>query len=387
MRRAERVVHVEVEARRERAENWLGLLDRCLEAAGGLGGTDTPTETPIQRDYSSKPYRYDPVPKRDERFPDPFNMAVNAEVFLYDQKFPPEAKTLMMFYKRLREVDVPEMMASIIVQTRGKPWEYYRDMSRQLSTSIAALSAIENDRAVLDLERLVAISEVLGVRPDALFPRSCSCHYYVQRRALLDRVPPVTLKIRNAHSTPPTYHNVLRPLAGAQGSVPGTGRGSLANDEGRYLLPGLWDVHVHLEWPRLPEASVAELTLAYASNAHEALTEAGSHGVKVLEPSDDMKASVAIFAAENAAKLAVETGTKLASADPDQILAGKLLGLGAAGLLLPVGGAIVQEAKLHLNLVDTDASPDATYSIPVHKIVVKNPAIAAATWSSSTPTS
>ncbi len=38
----------------------------------------------------------------------------------------------MLFYKRLREIDVPEMMASIIHQTPGKPWDYYRDMSRQL---------------------------------------------------------------------------------------------------------------------------------------------------------------------------------------------------------------------------------------------------------------
>jgi hypothetical protein len=59
-------------------------------------------------------------------------MGVNAEVFLYDEKFAPEPKTLMMFYKRLREVDVPEMMASIITQTSDKPWDYYRDMTRQL---------------------------------------------------------------------------------------------------------------------------------------------------------------------------------------------------------------------------------------------------------------
>ena len=38
----------------------------------------------------------------------------------------------MMLYKRLREIDVPEMMARIITQTPGKPWGYYRDMSRQL---------------------------------------------------------------------------------------------------------------------------------------------------------------------------------------------------------------------------------------------------------------
>jgi hypothetical protein len=111
---------------------WLQLLDDCLAVAGGLHGVDAPSDKQLERQLSAKPYRYDPVPKRDERFPDPYNMGVNAEVFLYDPKFPPQTKTLMMFYKRLREVDVPEMMASIIAETAEKPWGYYRDMTRQL---------------------------------------------------------------------------------------------------------------------------------------------------------------------------------------------------------------------------------------------------------------
>ncbi len=121
---------------REGMADWLALLDRCLAQAGGLDGTQTPvgeqTDPASLRRFSRKPYTYDPVPKRDERFPDPYNMGVNAEVFLYDEQYPPEPKTLMMFYKRLREIDVPEMMASIITQTPGRPWDYYRDMTRQL---------------------------------------------------------------------------------------------------------------------------------------------------------------------------------------------------------------------------------------------------------------
>jgi hypothetical protein len=125
------------ESCRGRVTDWLDLLDNCLVHAGELDGTErnestVPDAKPIQRRYSGKPFQYDPVPKRDERFPDPFNMGVNAEVFLYDKQFPAEAKTLMMFYKRLREVDVPEMMASIITETKDKPWDYYRDMTRQL---------------------------------------------------------------------------------------------------------------------------------------------------------------------------------------------------------------------------------------------------------------
>ena len=111
---------------------WLQLLDDSFAVAGGLNGVDAPADKQLERQFSARPYKYDPVPKRDGRFPDPYNMGVNAEVFLYDPKFPPQPKTLMMFYKRLREVDVPEMMASIIAETPDKPWGYYRDMTRQL---------------------------------------------------------------------------------------------------------------------------------------------------------------------------------------------------------------------------------------------------------------
>jgi hypothetical protein len=117
---------------RDRTSSWLALLDDWLAAAGGLDGTAPPSDKKVERRYSAKPYQYDPVPRRDERFPDPYNMGVNAEVFLYDAKFLPQPKTLMMFYKRLREIDVPEMMASILAETPDKPWDYYRDMTRQL---------------------------------------------------------------------------------------------------------------------------------------------------------------------------------------------------------------------------------------------------------------
>src|SRR4051812_2870571 len=116
----------------QRSSAWLSLLDDCLLAAGGLEGTAPESGKTLVRKHSAKPYKYDPVPRRDERFPDPYNMGVNAEVFLYDPQFLPQPKTLMMFYKRLREIDVPEMMASIIAETPNKPWDYYRDMTRQL---------------------------------------------------------------------------------------------------------------------------------------------------------------------------------------------------------------------------------------------------------------
>jgi hypothetical protein len=117
---------------RATAGDWLKLLDARLLAAGDLDGTREPVACALPLRYSSQPFIFDGVPKRDERFPDPYNMGVNAEVFLYDPAMPAQAKTLMMFYKRLREIDVPEMMASIIAETPDQPWGYYRDMTRQL---------------------------------------------------------------------------------------------------------------------------------------------------------------------------------------------------------------------------------------------------------------
>jgi hypothetical protein len=111
---------------------WLQRLRDCLAAAGGLDGAATPVGQIVARHYSARSYSLDKIPRRDERFPDPYNMGVNAEVFLYDETMPAEAKVLMIYYKRLREIDVPEMMAGIIAETPRKPWGYYRDMTRQL---------------------------------------------------------------------------------------------------------------------------------------------------------------------------------------------------------------------------------------------------------------
>ncbi len=119
-------------AARKAMAPWLQSLDACLAAAGGLDGADETFGEAPPRVHSARPWSYDPVPRRDERFQDLFNQGVNAEAFIYDESLPAKPKALMMLYKRLREIDVPEMMASIITETKGKPWGYYRDMTRQL---------------------------------------------------------------------------------------------------------------------------------------------------------------------------------------------------------------------------------------------------------------
>lgn len=114
-------------------EPWSGLLQQCLLAAGGPDGTQPPSGEVPAPDVSRRGFEYQGEPARDERFIDPFNAGVNPEVFLYDERFSARDKTLMMYYKRIRELDVPEMMASILHDLKDEePWEFHDEMTRQL---------------------------------------------------------------------------------------------------------------------------------------------------------------------------------------------------------------------------------------------------------------
>ena len=89
-----------------------------------------------------------------------------------------------------------------------------QDLASRVPMSVAGLSEIENEKAVLDLERLVAIADVLGVRPDSMFPKNPSRHFQVMRRATIDALPPSPLKLLDRSSgTITAHHNLLRPLA------------------------------------------------------------------------------------------------------------------------------------------------------------------------------
>lgn len=120
------------EEQRSALASWRTALDQALAAAGDLDGAAEPAGELPERRFSAQPPPHDVVPRRDARFLDPYNMAVNAEAFLFEPGIPAQPKTLMLYFKRLREIDVPEMMASILAETKDKPWDYYRDMTRQL---------------------------------------------------------------------------------------------------------------------------------------------------------------------------------------------------------------------------------------------------------------
>jgi hypothetical protein len=121
---------------------WTEHLQTCIKAAGQIDGHQSTNDdktsgesdacTVPQAFPNDRPFVYSHVPKRDQRFKDSYNAGVNPEAFLYDERFSAQDKTLMMYYKRLREIDVPETMASMLVELQDKPWNFYREMLRQL---------------------------------------------------------------------------------------------------------------------------------------------------------------------------------------------------------------------------------------------------------------
>lgn len=122
----------------ESMAEWTDYLNVCLDAGGRLEGTqfadDGQQGSPLPDPFFPKSFaHHDLTPRRDHRFRDSYNGGVNPEAFLYDDRFSARDKTLMMYYKRIRELDVPEVMATILHELKNEePWDFYHKMIRQL---------------------------------------------------------------------------------------------------------------------------------------------------------------------------------------------------------------------------------------------------------------
>ena len=104
-----------------------------LAAAGGIAGTEpVPVAEPPPPRSGGTRYEMDTSPRRDARFRDGLNNSGKVGKRHRDTSLSIEERTLALVYKRLLEMDVPEMIAPILYRTEGKPWAYYADMSRQL---------------------------------------------------------------------------------------------------------------------------------------------------------------------------------------------------------------------------------------------------------------
>lgn len=116
------------------SRQWYEHLQFYLQEAGGIfGDLPKPEVQPAASPRSDGTgYEMDVLPRRDERFIDPFNRSAEIDAYYKDENREYDERTYALLYKRLREMDVPEWMGPILYKTTGKPWEYYADVSRQL---------------------------------------------------------------------------------------------------------------------------------------------------------------------------------------------------------------------------------------------------------------
>ena len=118
-------------AARHRSEAWREHLRAYLARCGGIEGrvaTDRPAPSP----RATAPYEPDLTPRRDTRFRGQHDFDFPPHVIYNDPRVPADERNLALLCKRALEMDVPEMMASILVEWRSLPWELRRSLSRQL---------------------------------------------------------------------------------------------------------------------------------------------------------------------------------------------------------------------------------------------------------------
>jgi hypothetical protein len=130
--------------KRRTAEAWKAHLQAYLHAAGGIGlegaGDSAHPHSPtLPPPRAAEPFQPDWSPRRDSRF-ESFNYHFPPHWVYAQQDRPADERMLALVCKRLLEMDVPEMMASIIWRAREqalaegnpKPWAYTADMCRQV---------------------------------------------------------------------------------------------------------------------------------------------------------------------------------------------------------------------------------------------------------------
>ncbi len=114
------------------SKSWAAQLDEFLAATGGVDGTQLRNAAKLPKRRSAKPLQPDVTPRRDARFSGLYDTSTPADVVYLDDSRPLDERNLALQFKRVREMDVPEVVAGILAQTPGRPWEYYAEMLRQM---------------------------------------------------------------------------------------------------------------------------------------------------------------------------------------------------------------------------------------------------------------
>jgi hypothetical protein len=115
-----------------RARAWHNHLRAYLDAAGGIAGQGPERTEQLPRPRALASFVPDFHPRRDARFTGQYAFEFPPHVVYNDPRVPADERNLALLCKRTLEMDVPEMMASIMIERGEAPWEFHFDFSRQL---------------------------------------------------------------------------------------------------------------------------------------------------------------------------------------------------------------------------------------------------------------
>lgn len=109
-----------------RLEAWSDNLHALLEDAGGVSGEGVRPAEPAGRGAAR--VRVSQVPRRDERF----SRVWESRGVVPGPEQPVHERIWWMMNVRLNEMHVSELIASVIADWKGQPWEFYHDVARHL---------------------------------------------------------------------------------------------------------------------------------------------------------------------------------------------------------------------------------------------------------------
>lgn len=117
---------------RARSEAWAAHLRAFVDAAGGLDGTQRATERKLPAPRATRPFATDITPRRDSRFTGLYDTSTPADTVYLDISRPVAERNLALLFKRVREMDVPELLAGILAQSPDRSWEDAAELFRQM---------------------------------------------------------------------------------------------------------------------------------------------------------------------------------------------------------------------------------------------------------------
>jgi hypothetical protein len=117
---------------RAASEAWQKHLGVFLATAGGVDGTEKVPEHKLLTARAAKKFEPNITPRRDARFTGLFDTSTPADSVYLDESRPVEERNLALLFKRVREMDVPEVVAGILAQSPPAEWDQCAQLFRQM---------------------------------------------------------------------------------------------------------------------------------------------------------------------------------------------------------------------------------------------------------------